>query len=82
MCELKPRSATANSHKMEDDDAAAAAKEDYFFTASEDDIIITIGEEEEEEGAEEKKKIEKEVKDVNGAESENTLKVYLVILND
>ena len=80
MCELKPRSATANSHKMEDDDAAAAAKEDYFFTASEDDIIITIGEEEE--GAEEKKKIEKEVKDVNGAESENTLKVYLVILND
>ena len=81
MCELKPRSATANSHKMEDDDAATAAKEDYFFTASEDDIIITIGEEEEE-GAEEKKKIEKEVKDVNGAESENTLKVYLVILND
>ena len=80
MCELKPRSATANSHKMEDDDAATAAKEDYFFTASEDDIIITIGEEEE--GAEEKKKIEKEVKDVNGAESENTLKVYLVILND
>ena len=80
MCELKPRSATANSHKMEDDDTATAAKEDYFFTASEDDIIITIGEEEE--GAEEKKKIEKEVKDVNGAESENTLKVYLVILND